>query len=388
MPGEKTEKPTPKRLRDARRDGNFPRTPDAATWVAVACGLALTPMSLGIAGEKFRTLFAQLPAVANDPSPSRDLALLAGLPFAIIMALLPACGAAVCGAVLATAVQGVYPSSKAMKPDLKKMNPVNGLKRMFGPTAIWEGAKALIKVVVIGLVVWNIGQGLFLEMLRGPMPLSVTLESARSGIMKLVWSAVGAGLILALADYAYQRHKVMKKLRMSLQDIKDENKQSEGDPQVKGQIRARQLAMSRNRMLTNVATADVILVNPTHLAVALAYKQGGGAPRVVAKGAGGVAEKIREKAHEHRVPVLEDKPLARALYTICEIGEEIPSELYMAVARILAFVMSVGKPSKPRPGSVPKPRKATAGTSIPDLPSRSELRTRRRGELRKVRETR
>jgi flagellar biosynthetic protein FlhB len=388
VPGEKTEKPTPKKLREARKDGNFPRTQEAATWVGVACGFALTPMSLQIAGERFRLIFAQLPAVADDPSPARAFAVLSGLPLAIILALLPACGAAVAGGVLATAIQGVYPSAKALKPDPKKLNPVNGLKRMFGPNAIWEAVKTMIKVVVIGLVVWNIGQGLFVGMLRGPMPLSVTLDSARSGITKLVWAAAAAGLLLAGADYGYQRHKVMKKLKMSLQDIKDENKQSEGDPQVKGQIRARQLAMSRNRMLANVATADVVLVNPTHLAVALVYKPGGGAPRVVAKGAGGIAAKIREHAHEHRVPVLEDKPLARALYTICEIGEEIPSELYMAVARILAFVMAAGKPAKPRPGTVPKPRKASGGTRMPDLPTRSQLRTRRRDELRKVRESR
>lgn len=385
MAGEKTEKPTPKRLREARKEGNFPRTQDAGTWVAVACGLALTPMSLGMAGEKFRIIIAQLPQVAQDPSPSRAMALLGGLPMAVIMCLLPACAAAVGGAVLATAAQGVYPSAKAMKPNLKKMNPASGLKRMFGPGALWEGAKAMIKVAVIGLVVWNVGHGLFLDMLRGPMPLSVTLETARGGIMKLIWSAVGAGIILAGADYAYQRQKVMKKLKMSLQDIKDENKQSEGDPQVKGQIRARQLAMSRNRMLANVATADVVLVNPTHYAVAIVYKPGGGAPRVVAKGAGGVAAKIREQAHEHRVPVLEDKPLTRALHAICEIGEEIPSELYMAVARILAFVMSTGKPSKPRPGTVPRPRRASTATTIPELPTRSELRTRRREEIRKVR---
>jgi flagellar biosynthetic protein FlhB len=388
MAGEKTEKPTPKKLREARKEGNFPRTQDAPTWVGVGAGLALTPLTLGLAAERFRGLFAQLPAVINDPTPERAFAVLSGLPMAVIVAVLPAGAAAVAGALLATAAQGVHPSSKGLKPDFKKMNPVTGLKRMFGGTALWETAKALIKVTVIGLVVYNVGKGLFADMLKGPMPLSATIASAHDGIEKLVWAAVAAGLLLAGADYGYQRHKVMKKLKMSLQEIKEEHKASEGDPQVKGQIRARQLALSRNRMLTNVATADVVLVNPTQLAVALVYRQGGGAPRLVAKGQGAIAAKIRQKAHESRVPVLEDKPLARALYAICEIGEEIPSELYMAVARILAFVMSTGKPAKPRPGFVPQPRRPGAGVPLPELPGRSELRARRRQEIRKTRESR
>ena len=137
------------------------------------------------------------------------------------------------------------------------------------------------------------------------------------------------------------KKRLMKQLRMTHQEMKDENKQSEGDPNLKGAIRSKQLAVSRNRMMSEIVSADVVLVNPTHVAVALRYEQGRGAPRVVAKGSGHVAARIRERAAEHRVPMVEDVPLARALHAACEVGQEIPAEVYTAVARVLAFVLGL-----------------------------------------------
>ncbi len=184
-----------------------------------------------------------------------------------------------------------------------------------------------------------------------------------------------------MADYFYQRHEVMKQLMMTPKDIKDEYKQQEGDPMLKGAIRQKQMAMARNRMMAEVPTANVILTNPTHLSIALKYEQGKGAPKVVAKGSGTVAMAIREMARENRVPIVEDKPLARALFRVCEVGEEIPAELYMAVARILAFVMAAGKP-----GRNAATRKPPTKTTVPDvLPTRSQLSARRRRELSEAR---
>jgi flagellar biosynthetic protein FlhB len=158
------------------------------------------------------------------------------------------------------------------------------------------------------------------------------------------------------------RRRTNKGLRMSKQDIKDEHKQSEGDPMLKGAIRSRQMQMSRNRMMSDIAEADVIMVNPTHVAVALRYQPEKGAPRVVAKGAGVIASRIREAAEEHRVPMVADVPLARALHRSCEIGQEIPAELFTAVARVLAFVMAlktrgsaVGVHRNPMPEPPPDP---------------------------------
>jgi flagellar biosynthesis protein FlhB len=283
--------------------------------------------------------------------------------------------------VLATAVQGVHVSGSALKPNLKRLSPKQGIKRMFGLRSLWEAVKSLVKVTVIATVVIVAGRDLLPQLAAsGALPLVATVSRAHQGLQTTLYSAAVAGLLLALFDYAYQRRTVMKRLKMTVREVKDEVKQSEGDPTLKGAIRARQLAISRNRMLSAVAQADVVLVNPTHLAVALKYQPGRGAPKVVAKGAGAIAARIRQRAHEHRVPVVQDKPLARTLYRICELDEEIPAELYVAVARILAFVMAAGKPGRNAP-----PRKPAAGSDIPDLPTRSQLRARRAREIRAAR---
>jgi flagellar biosynthesis protein FlhB len=158
----------------------------------------------------------------------------------------------------------------------------------------------------------------------------------------LMFRVVGiTGLAIAVADYVVVRRKTMAKLKMSHYEIKQEHKQSEGDPHVKAQRRSTQMAMSRNRMMTDVKDADVLLVNPTHVAVALKYRADRGAPRVVAKGAGEVAAKLRALAEEARVPMVQDIPLARALHSSCELGQEVPAQLFTAVARVLAFVMQL-----------------------------------------------
>jgi flagellar biosynthesis protein FlhB len=374
----KTEKPTPKKIKDSRKEGQFPRTPDAATWVGIAAGMALAPKSVELTGAEIRKMLTVLPAVANDPTSSRALDALSMLPMAVLIGAAPACLAAMLGALLATVAQGVYPSGKVLKPKFSRMNPKEGIKRMFGGKAVWEAVKALLKVVVIATVVVLTGRRLLPELAAaGTLPLSTTVARATDGLETMIWAAALAGLALAGADYFYQKHTVTKQLMMSPKDIRDENKQSEGDPMLKGAIRQKQMQMSRNRMMTQVATSDVVLVNPTHLAIALSYQAGKGAPRVVAKGAGAVALKIREIARENRIPVIEDKPLARTLYRVCDLEEEIPVELYMAVAQILAFVMAAG-----RPGRKAGVRKPTHRTEVPELPTRAALRARRAREQR------
>jgi flagellar biosynthetic protein FlhB len=187
--------------------------------------------------------------------------------------------------------------------------------------------------------------------------MGAVLGGVADAMMSFLRNAALLGLILAAADYAMEKRLHLKELKMSLQDIKDEVKQSDGDPMMKGMIRERQMKMSRNRMMADIATSDVVLVNPTHVAVALKYDPLGGAPRVVAKGSGAIAAKIRERAEEHRVPMVRDVPLARALHKSCEIGDEIPAELYGAVARVLAFIFSL------------KARGAAAGTHVVRQPA-------------------
>jgi flagellar biosynthesis protein FlhB len=211
---------------------------------------------------------------------------------------------------------------------------------MFGTHGLWEAIKALIKTAALATVVLTTSsRAQELVSASGALPLSaVTATFADSAIMMFRVVAV-TGLAIALADYIVVRAKTMKQLKMSKYEIQQEHKQSEGDPHMKAHRRSVQMSMSRNRMMAEVATADVLLVNPVHVAVALKYEAVRGAPRVVAKGAGEVAAKLREKAAEARVPLVQDIPLARALHASCEIGQEVPPQLFTAVARVLAFVM-------------------------------------------------
>jgi flagellar biosynthetic protein FlhB len=229
-----------------------------------------------------------------------------------------------------------------MAPKLSRLNPLKGIRRTFGTQAVWETLKAMLKVAVIALVLWSVVRKLVPTlMLSGSLPVLAIVDTVSGSALALLRSAAVAGLVLAGADYAFIRRKTNKSLKMSKQEVKEEHRQSEGDPQMKGAIRSKQLAMSRSRMMAEVPTADVVMVNPTHVAVALRYEPGRSAPRVVARGAGTVAQRIREVAVEHRVPLVHDPPLARALYHEVDLGKEIPSELYTAVARVLAFVMSL-----------------------------------------------
>jgi flagellar biosynthetic protein FlhB len=369
----KTEKPTAKKLRDARKEGQFARTPDVATWLGITGGAALMPFSARLVGDDLRTMLARLPDLAADPSPQAAMAILATVPRYVLLGAAPVCLGAAAGALLGAASQGVHLSSKTMKFKANRLSPKQGIKRMFGPKTLWEAAKALLKVLAVTVVVLVLAKSLLPGLLATALPLPAVVERAKTGFETLLWSSAVVGLLLAGADYAVQRRTVTKQLMMTPREIRDEVRQTEGDPMMKGAIRSRQMAMSRNRMLSAVTDADVVLVNPTHYAVALKYEPVRGAPRVVARGAGALALKIRQKAREGRVPIVEDKPLARTLYRVCDLGDEIPSELYMAVARILAFVMAAGGGGPRRPGP-------SAG--LPDLPSKATLRARRSRERR------
>ena len=339
--GEKTEAPTPKKLKEGRQQGQVARSSDLGAWLGVgAAALVLPVVARGTQGAVVE-LLVSLDAVAADPDPGRALAAFTHALGQCALALAPLLAVTVVVAVAAAAAQGgIHLATKAAKPQFSRLNPAKGFKRIFGPQAWWEALKSLLKTVVLGLVLYQVVTGLTPFLLgSGSMPLAATLQAVGGGTSDLIRTAVVAGLVLAAADFVVQKRRINKQLRMSKKEITDEHKQSEGDPLLKGAIRSRQLAMSRNRMMSDVAKADVVLVNPTHVAVALRYDPAKGAPRVVAKGAGAIAAKIREKATEHRVPMVEDVPLARAIHAACDIGQEIPSDLYAAIAQVLAFVM-------------------------------------------------
>src|SRR3954471_19813993 len=339
--GEKTEKPTPQRLKKARKEGQIPRTQELGTWAGAAVASGLLPMLVGNAYDETQQLFLQINDVASHPEPSKVFTLLGQALSAFLSTLLPMALALMAVGVAASAAQGgVSIATKGMKPTLKKLNPFPGIKRMFGTHGLWESIKALIKTAALAVVVVTTSdQAQQLVSASGALPLSAVTATFASSAVAMFRVVAVTGLVIAIADYVVVRTKTMKQLKMSKYEIQQENKQSQGDPHMKAHRRGVQMSMSRNRMMAEVAEADVLLVNPVHVAVALKYEAVRGAPRVVAKGAGEVAAKLRERAAEARVPLVQDIPLARALHASCEIGQEVPPQLFTAVARVLAFVM-------------------------------------------------
>ena len=369
MSGEKTEKPTPKRRKENRKEGQVPRTPELGAWSAVLLVGAALPSLMARELTALQTLMTTCLEAGARADTNLALDLLGQAFVHMLLALVVlGTGVMVVGVAGALAQGGFYLATKSVKPKFSKLDPIKGAKRIFGIQALWEGVKVLVKSSLVAVLVWGAIRGL-MPLLGGLVPIPVVLEAVSRDAASLIRNVALAGLVMAAADYAMQRRRVGKQTRMSKQEVKQEHKQSEGDPMVKGAIRARQLAAARNRMMADIPTADVVLVNPTHVAVALCYDAERGAPRVVARGAGVVAAAIRERAGEARVPLVHDVPLARALYTSTTVGQDIPPELFAAVAQVLAFVISRrgqgqqgGEHRSPRQGTEELPTVPRAGT--------------------------
>lgn len=211
---------------------------------------------------------------------------------------------------------------------------------MFGTQGVWALVKSLGKLLVLGSVTYlSVNKLVPTLMSAGSLPLSSVLGTTTAAALKLVRFGAGAGLLLAFTDVAVVRKRNHKQLKMTKYEIKEEHKSSDGDPLLRSMRRSRALAISRNRMMADVPSADVVVVNPTHVAVALRYDPAKGAPRVVAKGADNIAAKIRELAELNRIPMVQDIALARTLHHVCNVGQEIPADMYQGVATVLAFVM-------------------------------------------------
>ena len=338
--GEKTEKATPKKRKQSRREGQIARTPDLGGWASVLVLSMVVGPLLRHEGDALRALLVGSLQAAQDPTPSTAFRVLRSGALHAFVAVLVVSGISLfVGVASAVAQGGLVVSPKLVAPKLSKLDPIKGFKRVFGPQAAWSGAKMLIKSTLVALVAW-IGIRGVMPMVGGLVPMGTVLSVESAHVLTLLRTVAIAGLLMAGADYAVQRRRTNKQTMMTKHEIKQEHKQSEGDPLVKGAIRSRQLAAARSRMLADVATADVLLVNPTHVAIALSYDAERGAPRVVARGAGAIAARIRELAAEARVPLVQDVPLARALYRSTEVGQEIPPELWAAVAQVLAFVIT------------------------------------------------
>ncbi len=357
MAGDKTEKPTAKRRKDARKEGQVARTPDLGAWaVVLLLGMAM-PTALGRELDAVQQLLADCLRFGGHPTvPGLAVLLRRAVSHVFVTVLVLGSSVMLVAVAAAVAQGGFFVSTKAVKPKLEKLNLIKGAKRVFGPQALWEGLKMLIKSSVVALVVYSAIMSM-LPLVGGMLPVPHVLGAISDAGLGLLRNVAMAGLVLAGADYLMARRRIGKQTRMTKEEVKQEYKQSEGDPMLKGAIRSRQLAMARNRMMADIPTADVVLVNPTHVAVALRYDPEKGAPLVVARGAGAVAAAIRAKAAEARVPLVRDVPLARSLYAATRVGQTIPPELFAAVATVLAFVISRrtqgqhgGEHRSPRPG--------------------------------------
>ncbi|WP_370327654.1 flagellar biosynthesis protein FlhB [Euzebya sp.] len=339
--GEKTEKPSPKRKKDARKDGQIPRSNDIGGWLMLLTTAWLMPMVVRSGFEQLRGMLTSIQQVLDGGEGELigffGDAILGGT---LVMAP-PVLLAMLLGVGSQVAQIGWAP--KKMKPDFKKLNPFKGIKQMVGMRAAWETVKNLLKLAAIVIVSVGPITTIYETLVASGSTMNVPavaglIAESTLGVLRNV-SIIG--LAIAAADYLQSKKQIDKQIKMTKQEVKEENKQNEGDPMVKGQIRQRQMAMSRNRMMAAVPDADVIIVNPTHIAVAMRYDPTAGAPKVLAKGAGAVADRIRELADESHIPIVRDIPLARTVYRLVEIDQQIPVELYEAVARVLAFVYAL-----------------------------------------------
>jgi flagellar biosynthetic protein FlhB len=338
---ERTEQATPKRMKEVREKGKLGKSSDLVSWLSVGAGAAMIPGLISAMAQYGTESAIALQSVIASPDPGKALEALGDGMGAIMPAITPMLVAVAVAAIAGSFLQGGI-HFKKFAPDFEHFNPITGFKRMFGLQAAWEGVKAVLKTAVVGGVLVIAIQGIMpLLMTAGGLPVSSIVAATTEATGLLMQAAIAAGLVLAGADLIVVMFRNRKQTLMTKKEVTDENKNAEGDPMIRAQRKARQLQMSRNRMIAAVGGADVVLLNPTHIAVALKYEPGKAAPRVVAKGADAVALKIREKATESGVPMVEDIPLARALHAACEIGDEIPPDFYAAVARVLAFVMSL-----------------------------------------------
>lgn len=351
---EKTEEPTEKRLQDAKKKGQVPRSRDLNTLLSlVAAAISMLFLGQMLIVDLFDLMTGSLafdsqwiknPELMFEQI-SRSVAHGLG-------ALAPLFALFVFAAFLGPVAMGGWSFSlESLAPKLEKLSPIKGFSRMFGLQSLVELVKALMKFLLVAAAAFSIIYFSISELINLGL-MTVIGATAKAGSM-LLWSFIGFSSVLilvALIDVPFQLWQHKDKLKMTRQEVRDELKDSEGRPEVKGQIRKMQRQLSEQRMMDAVPTADVVITNPTHFAVALRYDEHGlGAPKVVAKGQDFMAARIREIAADHNITIFEAPPLARALYGMVELNREIPASLYKAVAQILAYVFQLKDPSKVRP---------------------------------------
>ncbi|MEK9596522.1 MAG: flagellar biosynthesis protein FlhB [Rhodospirillaceae bacterium] len=342
---QKTEEPTPKKLEEGRKKGQVANSREVGSFAVLLCGGAAVLLSPYLIQPVYRSSRGLIEQAATLPI---DNAAVANVFSDLLMATLITVGPifaliVVVAAAASLAQSGFLISGQPLKPQLTRISPIAGFKRLFSLKSVVELIKGVFKMTLVGTIAYLLLRpefdrfGVLLQM----EPIELLAE-----ILFLVVRLVGGVLILlsvfAIADYIYQRYEFMKQMRMSVQDIKDEHKQSEGDPQVRAKLRQIRAEKGRQRMMSAVPSADVVVTNPTHFAVAMQYDGDSmAAPVVIAKGGDAVALRIREIANENKIPIVENPPLARALFATVDIDQEVPPQHYKAVAEVISYIMTL-----------------------------------------------
>lgn len=340
---QKTLDPTQKKLDDALQKGDVAKSQDLVAWFLLfASTLIVATMAAGSASGlavPLKNLIANADLVTIDRSALMQL--LMSLILAIVVAVgLPMLGLFLTGVGANLVQHRLVFSGESLKPKLSKISPLAGFKRIFGLDAIVNFVKGLAKILILGVVIFAVlwpQRGTIDSLVR--MDVDMLLPHTFSIVMTVLIAVVAILTILALADYVYQYQRWYNRQKMSIQDLKEEFKQSDGNPEIKGKIKQLRRERSRKRMMANVPTATVVVTNPTHYAVALKYEAGMVAPVCVAKGMDQIALKIRELATANDVPIVENVPLARALHASVEIDQPIQEEHFRAVAEVIGYVM-------------------------------------------------
>ena len=340
---QKTEAPTGKRLNDAREQGQVPISQEIRTLVMLIGGMLIVLVAGPLLAREMKGALAIYFGSADQLSMGDGSAkkaimatfwqLMPGL--ALTGAVLLVC--AVAGTMLQT---GLFMSTQLLELKWDRINPLTGWGKLFSLSSVVEFLKGMFKISIVGGIVFLVVKPIFkgLELLNGMEP-ALQIQVIRDSVLKVIYTVIAAFGFIAAADFIYQRFKFYRNLRMTKQEVKEEHKQLEGDPMIRARLRALRMERSRRRMMARVPEANVVITNPTHFAVALMYESGKmNAPIVVAKGQDMIAMKIREIAQENEVPLVENPPLARALFKACDLEEAIPVEHYQAVAEIIGYV--------------------------------------------------
>ncbi len=347
--GEKTEEPTSKKKEDTRKEGKVAKSKEMSSGVQLIALFIILKFWVGQMGVNFMELFGEIyekiPVYTTywgGRVVSSDYKILFnGVFVELLIQLLPFFLVGVAISVLVNMLQFKFKiSTKPLQPKFSKLNPISGMKKLFSKEKIMELLKSVAKIILIMWVVYDTIKDDWVYLVKFyQMPLNQALELIGSVVINMGLRISLVFMVIAFVDLIYERWKFKEDIKMTKQEVKDEYKNAEGDPQIKGKIRQKMREASQRRMMQDVPKADVVITNPTHFAVAIRYDANeGSAPKVLAKGADFLAQKIKEIARENNVEIVENKPLARMLYANVDVGQEVPPELYQSVAEVLALV--------------------------------------------------